>query len=212
MRLPKQKHLQLQRKKLAEDLSWEGLDDVTYTGNKIAIPTAKFNDIKNVPQGVNVSYKDGDIINAGSYTLNVAMPSKLENHYELISDAITKEFEVKKCALTLKWEKDSATYNGQEQEFKYAIEKHGGTDKDNPKITVTYTNKNGPVTELKDADTYTANVTTNDPNHEIDSESKTHTLTISPCIIQLEWSGNAVTYDGKTHRLSYEVVKHSGDG
>ncbi len=199
------------KKVKAEDLSWEGLDDVTYTGNKIAIPTAKFNDIGNLPQGVNVSYEDGDIINAGSYTLNVAMPSELENHYELISDAITKEFEVKKCALTLKWEKDSATYNGQEQEFKYAIEKHGGTDKDNPKITVTYTNKNGPVTELKDADTYTANVTTDDPNHEIDSESKTHTLTISPCIIQLEWSGNAVTYDGKTHRLSYEVVEHSGD-
>ena len=193
---------------------WENLE-VEYTGEKVALPTAKFVNADRTTQwaepllNAKVVYTDGSTekTDAGEYEVSASLGDDafLNAHYEIATETnaiqkIGKKGDESKKDIEIVWEgPDQFVYNGSDQGPTCTAKNYSGA------IKVTYF-KDGVETESHaDAGTYIAVAECEDPDCTISEETKTKTFTISKCDIIVKADPVQKVYGANTV-LTYSVT------
>ncbi|MDD7397905.1 MAG: MBG domain-containing protein, partial [Firmicutes bacterium] len=162
-------------------LSWSNVN-LTFNGEEQK-PTATLNgvisgDVVSVTMAIN----EGKSVNAGNYT---AVASITSDNYSLM--AASKEYVISKKNVTAVWKNLSAEYNGAEQKpTAHYVDVKG----DNIELAVTASGDCINVGE------YSVEAALADTNYELSGSN--NTLTISPAVIAISWTGG-----GETHSFEF---------
>ena len=162
-------------------LSWSNVS-LTFNGEEQK-PTATLNGvISGDVVSVTLTINEGKSVNAGNYT---AVASITSDNYSLV--AASKEYVISKKNVTAVWENLAVEYNGAEQKpTAHYIDVNG----DNIELAVTASGDCINVGE------YSVEAALADTNYELSGGN--NTLTISPAVIAISWTGG-----GETHSFEF---------
>ena len=165
-------------------------DTVTYDGLEHSIEISG-----ELPEGVLVTYSGNKQVNTGTYTVTAHFTDTTNNYVTL--EDLKATLIINKATYdmsNISFNSASYTYDGLEKELKITGELPTG-------VEVVYENNKLRNAGRVEAIAYFKH---NNPNYN-DIPSKTATLTISKASIEgISFSGDTVTYDGKSHSLSIE--------
>ncbi|MDO4634064.1 MAG: hypothetical protein Q4B01_09435, partial [Eubacteriales bacterium] len=190
-------------------------DSVAYTGSDL-LTTLKFKYIGGDEQeheigvggenGLKLTVSGNKVVDAKEYKdVKVEMPDSMKKNYELTSDKVS--FTVNKRVITVEWNGENnevTTYDGNDHKQQASTKTAGVTV-----TTVVKDAEDNPVTESKNAGTYTASVVVKsgdvevaeDDNNTIDGDLS-HTYTINQRVINVVWEDETAEYeyDGEDHK------------
>ncbi len=165
--------------------------ELTYNG-KAQKPTVT---LKGAPAGdnyglvVKVNGSTTGATKVGTYNAEV---STTNTNYVLDSSTVTSDFVIKPKTLTVSWTATTQTFNG--SALKPTASLNGVVSGENVDVTLTV---NGSVSGKTNAGEYTAVITINDSNYQLDTDTSSKKFKIQKATVSVTWDKNEFTYNGK---------------